>query len=235
MLCSKLNRKIRAIFFDAGGTLLRVHPSVGEVYSRTAKKYGCSAEPKKIQKLFWHEFNAKNIPSLRKAHCSEKNEKKWWKSVVSEVFSHFPPIKNFDAFFEELYEIFASPIVWRLYPEVQSVLKKLKKDGYILGVVSNWDSRLIKILEGLKLRKTFDLIVISALVGTAKPDPKIFKIALKKAGVKPEEALHIGDRYQDDYFGAKSAGIIPVLLSRNGNYHARARTICSLTKLFTLC
>lgn len=210
---------------------MRVHPSVGEIYARTAKKYGGPANARKIQELFWQEFNAQNSFSLRTIHSSEKKEKNWWRGVVSRVFSHFPPIKNFDDFFEELYDLFASPAVWRLYPETKSVLRKLKKKGYLLGIVSNWDSRLINILNGLKLTETFDVIVISALVGAAKPDPKIFKLALKKAGVRPEETVHIGDRYEEDYCGAKSAGLLPVLLSRNGASHPHVQAVHSLAEL----
>jgi len=84
------------------------------------------------------------------------------------------------------------------FPGVKKTLKKLKRIGYKVGIITNgravkqWD-KLIR----LNVSKLFEVIVISEEARAEKPSAKIFRIALKKAGCKPEEALMIGDREED--------------------------------------
>src|SRR6185369_11929590 len=86
--------------------------------------------------------------------------------------------------------------------------------GITIGVVSNWDTRLKSICDGLGLTPLVDFIIISAEVGVRKPDPRIFQMALDKAGVRPEEAIHVGDLPEEDAEGARRAGVRPVLIDR---------------------
>jgi len=83
-----------------------------------------------------------------------------------------------------------------------------------LAIVSNWDTRLPRLLEGLGLAKWFEVIMPSALARCAKPDPDIFRQVLTQMGLEPGQALHIGDREEDDVAGAIAAGVSPVLLDR---------------------
>jgi HAD superfamily hydrolase (TIGR01509 family) len=91
-------------------------------------------------------------------------------------------------------------------------LARLQQAGLRLGVVSNSDGRVEQALAAAGLRKYFDVVVDSALVGVEKPDPRIFQAALKALSVKPEEALYVGDLYQVDVVGARAAGIEAILL-----------------------
>ncbi|MBI3306845.1 MAG: HAD-IA family hydrolase [Candidatus Omnitrophica bacterium] len=213
----------RAIFFDAGGTLLGPYPSVGEIYCDVASRYGLSAEAKHLEKLF-HEswFKRDRLQNLA-SHSSEKIEKDWWRHLVNEVFSQVGTIERFEDFFNELYDVFGHPSSWRLYPETEYVLAELKKQGKKLGIVSNWDSRLFKLCSGLGLEKYFDFVIASAVFGAAKPSPKIFEEALKKAGVLPHEAVHVGDSLEDDIHGAKRLGIEAVLIDRSVSGKPRDR------------
>jgi putative hydrolase of the HAD superfamily len=148
--------------------------------------------------------------------------------LVREVFSQEGPIENFEAFFEELYDRFASPDTWRPFPDTLPTLEELKKRGKILGIVSNWDSRLFGICKGLDLERYLDFVLASAVVGAAKPSPKIFEEALRQARVSPEEALHVGDSLEDDVLGAQQAGIHAVLLDRKGGRCLEAQTSSDL-------
>jgi putative hydrolase of the HAD superfamily len=149
------------------------------------------------------------------SHSNEKIERQWWHSLVRDVFSHVGEIRDFEAFFEELYDLFASPSAWHLYPETLEVLKDLKeKKGYIVGIISNWDSRLFKLCEGLGLNPCLDFILASAVFGTAKPGPRIFEEALRKSGIKAKEAIHVGDSLEDDVQGAQNVGIRAILIDR---------------------
>ncbi|MDB9483317.1 HAD-IA family hydrolase, partial [Dolichospermum circinale CS-537/05] len=82
-------------------------------------------------------------------------------------------------------------------------------------VLSNFDSRLYLVLQGLGLKEYFTSVTISTQVHAAKPDPEIFKIALKKHNCSPEDAWHIGDSIRDDYQGAKAAGMRGIWINRN--------------------
>ena len=207
--------RYEVIFFDAGGTLFRPHPSVGEIYSRAAARHGCTADSQAVETRFrdlWHQRDA--MHSLA-SHSSEKIEKDWWRSLVAEVFRHFPGLRDFDVFFDELYMEFAGPDSWRLFPETREVLEALKARGKKLCVISNWDSRLYKLCEGLQIDHYFEFILISAVFGASKPNPRIFEEALRRAGVGPERAIHIGDSIEDDVHGARRAGMKSVLIDRH--------------------
>ncbi len=214
----KIPAGTRAIFFDAGGTLFRPFPSVGHYYSTVAAKHGCKVGAKEVEAAFrrvWSQHDG--IGDLR-SHSDEKIEKEFWRKIVTAVFKDFEGLKAFDPFFDELHDLFAEPGVWKLYPEVEEVLHALKKKKFILGMVSNWDSRLLKLCQGLGIDGFFDFKVISAVFGAAKPNPKIFEEALKQAGVAAKEVVHIGDSLEDDVRGAHLAGIKAIWLDRSDRH-----------------
>lgn len=98
-------------------------------------------------------------------------------------------------------------------PSTRSALARLKAAGLLLGVVSNSEGRVEEALEVAGLRDYFDVVIDSGLVGIEKPDPRIFQAALEALAVSAEEAIYVGDLYEIDVVGARSAGIEAVLLS----------------------
>jgi putative hydrolase of the HAD superfamily len=103
-----------------------------------------------------------------------------------------------------------------------------------LVVVSNWDWSLPEWLERAGLAELVDGVVSSALVGSAKPSPQIFRVALELAGVAPDEALHVGDSIASDVQGAHAAGVRAVLIDRGGRGPERVEAIRSLDELASL-
>ena len=85
-----------------------------------------------------------------------------------------------------------------------------------LGVVSNFDSRLHAVLDGLSLTNFFSTVVISSERGFAKPSPHIYRAALRELGTVPEKTLFVGDRFVQDYQGPRSAGLEALWLVRRG-------------------
>ena len=214
----KIPAGTKAILLDAGGTLFRPFPSVGHHYSEVAGKYGCRVSATEVEAAFrrvWSEHDG--LGDLR-SHSDEKIEKEFWRKIVKAVFKDFKGLKAFDSFFDELHTLFAEPGVWKLYPETEEVLRLLKDRGYILGMVSNWDSRLLKLCQGLGIDRYFDFKVISAVFGAAKPNPKIFEEALRIANVPVGEVIHVGDSLEDDVRGAHLAGIKAIWLDRSGRH-----------------
>ena len=96
----------------------------------------------------------------------------------------------------------------------------LEKRGMVLSVISNFDSRLIGILEGLGAAPWFEHIFVSSRVGYAKPDRQIFHTALERHSLKAGDALHIGDSEEKDLHGANKAGLKGVLVERNGEINS---------------
>ena len=208
-------RSYKAVFFDAGGTLLHPFPSVGEIYRDAAARYGCFAPAQTLETLFREAWLKRDGLSSLQSHSSQKVERDWWQSLVQEVFSQVGGVGDFEAFFDELYDLFARPECWRLYPGVLDVLLELKSKKKKLGIVSNWDSRLFVICSGLGLEDYFEFILASAVFGASKPSPRIFDEALRRAGVRPQEAVHIGDSFEDDVKGARAAGLQAILIERH--------------------
>lgn len=105
---------------------------------------------------------------------------------------------------------------FRTAPDAPAALDALRARGLRLAVVSNWDCTLPALLQDLGLARRLDAVVVSALVGRAKPHPEPFRIALDRLGVTGEEALHCGDRPHEDCRGAAAAGVRAVLLDPAG-------------------
>lgn len=220
----------KAVFFDAGGTLLHPYPSVGEIYANVAQHYGCNVAALKLEMLFKQAWLRRDGLTTLHAHTNEKIERDWWRHLVFEVFTEAGGVERFEEFFTELYDVFARPEAWRLYPGTLEVLAELKSRGVRMGVISNWDSRLFAIFDGTGLAQYFEFVLASAVFGASKPSPLIFQEALKRAGVKPEEAVHIGDSYEDDIKGARNAGLGAILIER----HRELRTLENIPTIHDL-
>ncbi len=198
--------------------MLYPHPSVGEVYSRVAAEYGVDVQADFLNQVFHEVWDQKDGLSMA-VFSDEKSEKNWWREIVREVFSRVGPFPQFEIFFDDLYHRFASPETWRLFDETHRVLEHFKSQGYAVGMISNWDRRLIYLCEALDIKKYFDFMLISAVHGKAKPHRDIFCEALRLANVKPEEALHVGDSLEDDVQGAMNVGIRALWLNRHQRGH----------------
>jgi putative hydrolase of the HAD superfamily len=124
---------------------------------------------------------------------------------------------------------------FRPYPEVPDVLARLRERGLRLVVASNWDASLPHTLRALDLLEQLDGVVTSAQCQAPKPEPRVFQRALELAGAGPEEALHVGDSWEEDVLGAQRIGIRPILVVRDGRpVPGDAQTIASLTQLIEL-
>jgi putative hydrolase of the HAD superfamily len=131
-----------------------------------------------------------------------------------------------------VYQAFAGPRHWVLYPDTLAALKSLREQGCELGIISNFDTRLFTVLTGLGLAELFDTVTISSLARAAKPAPQIFRLALEKHAMEAEEALHIGDSLRQDVEGARAANVTGLLLDREQTRASgHIRSIKSLDEL----
>jgi putative hydrolase of the HAD superfamily len=210
--------KIKAVFFDAAGTLFTVNGSVGAIYANLARQHGKDVAEADLEAGFRRVFAAAPpmaFPGAAPAQLPTL-EKQWWHTLARDVFSTLGAFPRFEEYFAALFEFFAQTEAWQLYPETLPTLEHLQARGLTLGVISNFDSRLFGLLEGLGIAHFFDPVVISTQVGAAKPETAIFAQALSRLGLQASEAIHIGDSYDADILGARTAGLTPVLVDRSG-------------------
>ena len=212
---------IQVIFFDAAGTLIHVKGSVGEVYLRYAQDYGVSNSSEMIDRVnhaFKEAFRQATPPifAVDQPEKLKQCERLWWFDIVHAVFYRVGMFEGFDDYFEKVYEAFGTGKEWEVYEEVPVVLESLKKKGYELGVISNFDTRFFNIFRDLNLEGYFDSITISSLAKSAKPSPKIFQYALSQHAMEAKEAIHVGDSQIEDVEAATNAGITAIYLDRDG-------------------
>jgi putative hydrolase of the HAD superfamily len=205
-------------FLDAVDTLFQVKGSVGDIYAQWAQRHGVTVAGTAVQQGFRQAFSQPR-PRVNPAHGNlAAQEYQWWRSVVQDCFKTLGVLnqfQNFDTFFADLFHHFATAEPWELYPEAIACLQTWKHQGFQLGMISNFDSRLSAVLKALDLDPWFDSVTLSTQVGHAKPAPEIFRAALDRHGLEPHQALHIGDSWQDDVLGAQAVGIQPVWLKRD--------------------
>ncbi|HEY6421553.1 MAG TPA: HAD-IA family hydrolase [Candidatus Binataceae bacterium] len=206
---------LKAVFFDAAGTLFDAREPVGHTYARLARRYGVDASDAAVSASFRRAFGrAPGLafgPGHRPAEL-RRLEREWWRKRVADTFEPLGTLPDFDAYFEALFSYFADPAHWQADDEATAVLQRLKDRGLKLGVISNFDYRLYHILDGLGLTPYFDSITISSEAGYAKPSAKVFEVALQTAGVAPDEAMHVGDSEHLDLAAAEAAGLLAVLV-----------------------
>ena len=213
-------RNYDAVFFDAANTLLYPYPSVGAVYAEVAARYGVTTTAEAVQAAFrraWSEVQATTDPV--RYGVGEPDGRRFWHALVHATFAQVALPDDFETFFDELYWLFSQPTVWRLYPECLTVLRALRRQGYTVGIISNWDIRLLDLLHGLGLMACVQHVSISAVVGWEKPHGNIFTHALEAVGVTPARAVHVGDSLHADVRGARQAGMQPLWLQRDGETH----------------
>jgi putative hydrolase of the HAD superfamily len=218
MVTKNKEKLIRAIFFDALGTLFYLTRTVGHHYSLVGSEVGLALDAHQLDRAFYSAW--KKMPSRPPIDGPRENDDKgWWRELVNLVLDEVSPsLSEFDRdnFFEIAYEHFAEPGVWELYPEVPGVLEQLEPQ-FQLAVVSNFDGRLRLILQHLGVSKFFGHIFISSEIGADKPDPEIFRRALKLINLKPNEVLHVGDDPERDWEAASATGLSVFRLDRPKN------------------
>ena len=149
------------------------------------------------------------------------------------------PADRLDDAVAELDNAFMAPTIWRRHiPGAVAALRDLHSTGVALAIVSNADGTVEERLAAEAICQVgagpgvpVAVVVDSAVVGVAKPDPGIFDFALEATGVAPERAVHVGDTVGADVDGALAAGVRPLHLDPYGfcdGGHAHLRDLGEL-------
>jgi putative hydrolase of the HAD superfamily len=206
---------IRVLLFDAAGTLFHLPRGVGAHYAEVARRHGSDLAPGALESAFRAAWKrAAPVPETRTPRPDD--DRAWWRALAGEAFAACGDPHVIDRCFDDLWEHFAQPGVWELFPEVRGVLQTLAAT-HRLGIVSNFDSRLHRILASLGIDSYFEHVIVSSEAGAEKPSAHIFQVALQRFGLAPHEALHIGDDPEADWHGATAAGLHAFKLRRPEN------------------
>jgi len=221
---------IRALTFDAAQTLLHPEPSVGETYREVMRAHGLDYDAASLQSGFQRSFSSvKKDWSIRDG---EARERAYWRAVALESIRGLDPQPaDFDSLFAELWDVFAEGSRWRVAAGAHYTLKALRERGHALCLLSNWDSRVRRVLDETRLAPLLDELFISSEVGYDKPDPRIFQHVECKLGLEPSQILHIGDSLKHDIQGARSAGWHAMQITEKPSGTPGPSTIRSLGEL----
>lgn len=212
---------VEVVFFDAGGTILDPHPSFAELFALTCRTRGFEVDAEEVRavqdRLAPHLVELLEEAGLDEGPTqSEEASRAFWTFTYERFLAELGITDP--SMVEELYRTFSSTSSYRLYDDVKPAFDRLHRQGYRLGLISNFDRWLETMLVEMEIGHLFDTAVISGLEGVEKPSPDIYRLAVERARVDPAHAIHIGDSPAMDMEPASEVGITPVLLDRAGRY-----------------
>ncbi|MEJ2009948.1 MAG: HAD-IA family hydrolase [Acidobacteriota bacterium] len=229
--------QVRAIFLDAGNTLLfpQIESIVQDLeaagfqarveHFREAERAG----KRNLDKFLW--------PQIREGHPPRSANLAYWEHFLRALLEQIgATAENRQLALDLVIRRFRDIRTWsRVLPETVGVLNSLKSAGFFLAVVSNSDGSVEGQLQRAGLDEFLEFVIDSAVVGVEKPHPEIFEIALERAHMAPQNAVYVGDTYATDIGGAELAGLRGILMDPVGAYpDAACPRITSLSELSAL-
>jgi putative hydrolase of the HAD superfamily len=222
---------IRAVAFDAVGTLIDPDPHPSTVYFEIGGRHGSRLPLSFISSAFREafEFQERHDQSLLLA-TNEARELERWRAIVGSVLHD---VADREACFQELWRHFGQATNWKLAPGVRELFENLRARGLKLAVASNFDGRLRPVLEGFAESRHVDQVVISSEVGWKKPAQQFFEELARRLQCEPGQILFVGDHLDNDYEGSQAVGMRSLLLDPNGSYRGSAvRRVETFSELF---
>lgn len=205
----KMARHLRLLTFDITNTIIAVKQTAGYWYAEAAHEVGIESDVTKLDQVAGPVRKELTAEFPHYGYHLGLNPKEWWTELIMRTFKaagyDHDPLK-YQLIGEILYFMFEGKKCYDVLPGSHSMLEKVKEKDFSIGIISNFDERLPRILQEHNLIDYFDFIVSSATALYEKPDPRIFYDALRKTRMKPGETAHIGDDIVKDYWGAKNAG-----------------------------
>lgn len=200
-----------------GYTLIKYDRAPEEVFKGVLESMGISKTHNEVKMAFSkteQEFKSLHIDYLFGRIPSGE----YWTKWNSTALKHLNLPHN-EALGRQVQERWFDHLEWEIYPEVKEILEKVKQTGLKIGLVTTaYEYEIDLILKRAGVQKqSFDVVVGADTVREVKPHPYVFKYALEKLDVKPEETLFIGDSIDIDYKPSKNVGMKAVLIKRNGS------------------
>ena len=226
---------IKAVFLDFYNTICYFVPPRDERQALACRKCGVEVSPKALWHAYvaaedyWTEENGRDPLSRRSPEDLEAFYARYEQFLLQQA--------GVDVSLELALQIYhhysQSDRRLATFADVRPTIAEIKRRGLVVGLISNIDRDVGLLCAELGVSEDFDFMLSSCNVGFEKPDPRIFRLALERAGVAPAEAIHVGDQYKSDVLGAEAVGIKALLLDRYGTLaHIDGCThISSLTEI----
>jgi len=221
-MASPRSRSLRAVFFDAGNTLLRMNYAV---IATQLVECGVSVSATDVQRAEWRArvrldaaLGARPIQHASTESASTSDL--YAGLVLDELGVGDQVVIDAVAAWRRAYN---PPVgLWNTAePDAEAALRLVRGAGLGAAVISNSNGSVRAILNSLGLGAYLDFVLDSSEVGVEKPDVRIFRLALERAGLGPEEAVYVGDLYSVDVLGARGAGLAAVLLDPGARWGPR--------------
>jgi beta-phosphoglucomutase len=196
------------VLFDVGGTLLGFHdPAPFQAFLAGAGLPDGDNEVRRLQHRL-HSAIRDRRASAQGLGADGRELDRWWHETFLQTWPDRPDLAA------EMSRWLRDGRLNRPFADTLPALEALARLGMPVAVVSNWGTELPGLLQRLDLLRFFEFVIVSAELGLAKPDPRIFEPAVAQAGVEPGRLLYVGDHVGDDVEGAWAAGLDAVLVDR---------------------
>jgi len=201
-------RDVEVVFLDAGGVLLNPDWKRG---SAILERHGIGATAVQLEQAELAAKRQMDEAGFVHATGAIGHEEGYLGWVVRATGIPFEPQALHDAAVDFEAEHLRDNLWSEMPAEVPTALGRLHDAGYRMAVVSNAEPNLRTRIAAAGLDPFFERLIISAEVGSEKPDAAIFAEALREMATDAEHALHVGDFYALDVVGARAAGIRAIL------------------------
>jgi putative hydrolase of the HAD superfamily len=201
------------MFFDAGNTLLRMN------YAALAEQIAARGIPVTPERVREAEIRARVRldPTLAPGASTESKQTsgRYLRYLLDNLDVTDPDTVQSIMEWRRRYNL---PVgLWnRADPQAETALARLAARGVRAAVISNSNGSVRSILAELGLAKYIEFVIDSGEVGVEKPDPRIFRFALERAGLEPDDAIYVGDLYSIDVLGARGVGMEAMLMDPAG-------------------
>ncbi len=208
---------IKAVFFDLYNTLVGFEPRREEVQQRACREFGIDVTKRGILEgyVVADDYMARENARSPLSQRNEDERRDFFGDYERLILAGAGVEISADRAGEIFRSLRKIPYDLAAFDDSALVLNAIRERGVKTGLITNLSQDVWELCEKLRLAPHLDLAVTSEEAGAAKPHPGIFKLAMKKAGVAPEESMHVGDDYSADVMGAQEAGMKAILIDRD--------------------
>jgi putative hydrolase of the HAD superfamily len=226
--------KIRAVLFDLGDTLVKTWiPEV--TYQSVLASLGIDRSVEELERAIARTEEEFKESSYRSRY-GEVSYTEYWERWDAQVLTYLG-VSGEENLAKQVKARWFDHANCVAYPDTIVTLDTLKQMGLKLGLISTaYEEDIDAVLERAGIAKgLFGIVVGVNTIKKEKPHPDVFRHALSKLGVRPDEALFVGDHVDNDYKGAKAVGIHALLIERedrNTDDTSNLERIRSLQEIF---
>jgi putative hydrolase of the HAD superfamily len=206
-------KELRAVIFDFFGTIACHPDGTGSVYRAVFEHHGYRLDAE-VERQYVERYDG--VEHVE--HSSDQAIYEAWVRLRHSDLARACNVAPGDVepITDALRALDTSQVV--AYPDAEPTLAELHRRGLLVAVCSNWGWELDRSLAEAGLNDLVDVAITSARAGARKPHPRIFTAVTDALGVRPDEALFVGDSFEPDVIGPLGAGMAAVHLCRDGEF-----------------